>query len=193
MNGFKPNKTDLTKQFEYQFSNDHLLGKYPILNSGLESGIVHWLFQSYYVILGNKLGYQPIVEYPFFDEEYQQTIGASTNKNKQKKSDVSWLNKCEEIKCAIEFEKYSTKPREKARNLVRYSEQQSDLDLIILHYWDTSSHESDYLVEQIKKDFKNGFDYHRPEADTILIETVFLNGTENGHSFTKLVESFPQK
>jgi len=192
MTSIQPEKSQITLEFEKVFSSDHITDHYPILNSGIETGIVHWLFQSYYVLLGNELDYQPITEYPFFDEDYRMIIGEATNRNTQNQSDVSWLNRDGKIKCAVEFEKYQSHPRKKARNLIRYSEQQDDLDLIILHYWDTDSQRSTPLTKQIKDDLRDGFDYHQPEADTILIETVFLNESINGHSFTQIIDTYPQ-
>lgn len=192
MAGIRPEKSKITTEFEQVFTANHITDHYPILTSGIETGIVHWLFQSYYVLLGNELGYQPITEYPFFDEDYRRITGEDTNRNTQNQSDVSWLNSDGAIKCAVEFEKYQSRPREKARNLIRYSEQQSDLDLIILHYWDTESQQSTPLTQDIKKDLRDGFDYYQPEADTILIETVFLNGPSNGHSFTQIIDTYPQ-
>lgn len=191
MAGIRPSKSKLTTDFEELFSADHLTEHYPILTAGIEEGIVHWVFQSYYVLLGRELGFQPITEYPFFDEDYRSIIGEDTNRNTQNQSDVSWLDSDGTIKCAVEFEKYQSRPQEKARNLIRYTEQQSDLELIILHYWDTQSQESTQLTQKIKNELRNGFDYHQPGADTILIETVFLDSPENGHTFTQLIETYP--
>jgi len=193
MAGIRPSKSQLTTDFEELFSADHLTDHYPILTAGIERGIVHWVFQSYYVLLGDELGFQPITEYPFFDEDYRSIIGEDTSRNTQNQSDVSWLNRGGEIKCAIEFEKFQSHPREKARNLIHYTEQQSDLELVILHYWDTNSQESNQLTQHIKKELRDGFNYHQPEADTILIETVFLDGPENGHTFTQIIDIFPQR
>lgn len=192
MTGIRPSKSQLTTDFEEVFSAHHLTKKYPILTGGIETGIVHWVFQSYYVILGKELGFQPITEYPFYEEGYRSIIGEDTNRNTQNHSDVSWLNPEGEIKCAIEFEKFQSNPREKARNLIHYTEQQSDLDLVILHYWDTNSQKTSHLIDDIKNELREGFDHHQPEADTVLIETAFLEGTQNGHTFTHIIDIFPQ-
>lgn len=191
MAGIGPNKSQLTRNFEKIFSADHLTEHYPILTDGIDAGIVHWVFQSYYVILGNELGFQPITEYPFFNEDYRSIIGEDTNPNTQKQSDVSWLDRTGAIKCAVEFEKYRSRPHEKARNLIRYTEQQSDLELVILHYWDTKSQKSNPQTQNITNELRDGFKFHQPESDIILIETVFLNGPENGHTFTQLIDAYP--
>lgn len=193
MSGFGPNKSVLTTRFEKTFSADHLTDQYPILTAGLESGIVHYLFQSYYVLLGNELGFQPVIEYPFFDEDYRRIIGKETTQEYQKYSDVSWLSDDGDINCAIEFEKFDSKPSQKARNLIRYTEQQSDLDLVVLHYWNTNSQVTSRVTDQIKTELRDGYEYHQPAADTMLIETAFLDGTENGHTFTQILDVFPQE
>lgn len=183
-----PPPSAVTEEFKAAFSEGHLKKKYPILQSGYKEGITHWIFQSYYVELGNNLGYQAIVEYPFFSKRYRETIGFDGG---MKRSDVSWLNKSSKITCTIEFEDFSTNPHQKARNLIRYSEEQDDLELIILHYWTTKSRSNSRTVKKIKEKLHNGFDYTKPQADAMLIETVFSKGTEKGHTLTHIVETFP--
>jgi hypothetical protein len=108
-----------------------------------------------------------------------------------KRSDVSWLNQAGNIKCTVEFEKFRSIPRQKAKNLVRYSEEQSDLDLIILHYWGTEPRSDTQTVSQIEEILRDGFDLVKPDADAMLIETMFTRGTQEGHTITHIVNTFP--
>lgn len=188
MVGIQSPPRKITERFKETFSEEHLIETYPILTTGTQSGIIHGLFQSYYVELGNSLGYQSVIEFPFFNSYYRETIGYDGG---MKRSDISWLDEDGGIKCTVEFEKFRSNPRLKAKNLVRYTEEQSDLDLVILHYWGTEPRSDTQTVAQIEEILRDGFELVKLEADAMLIETMFTNGTEEGHTITHIVNTFP--
>jgi len=171
---------------------EHVIGvedieaEYPMISPGIERGNIHSIYCSYYTTLGYRLGFIPITELRIFDEDFHIAIEEEANLNHAKRSDVGWYNNAgDQLQCLVEFERASKSPHKKAKHLIRYGKINDDIELLILHYWDTNIRRD---LDVLEKYFREGFETDSgahispPDADVLIVESVFTTDTNDMYS-----------
>lgn len=187
----EPPESEVCHQFHNAFQSLSLEESYPIVDDGVENGQLHWILESFHVLLGHRAGYQPFVESSVFDGDYEISIGGSTNRSKSDVADCCWLsmNHSDPV-CMIEIERISNKPRTKAENLVRYSEQIETLELCVLHLYESALGDTpDDVKEILAKGYTDDEIDFFPRCPSVVIESRF-SGADSAlqHRGTHLVD-----
>lgn len=180
---------------DHVFSAEDIESEYPMISSGVERGNIHSIYCSYYTTLGYRLEFIPITELRVFDEEFYIAIEEEANLNHAKRGDVGWYDSSgEQLHCLVEFERASKVPHKKAKHLVRYGKIHDNVELLILHYWDTDIRRD---LDALERYFREGYETDSgahispPDADVLIVESVFNKNDNDMYSLThsNIVES----
>jgi len=176
----EPPDTEICRQFDSAFQALSLEETYPVINRGIENGQLHWILQSFHVLLGHRANYQPLVEPSVFDGDYEISIGGSKDRSKSDIADCRWLTMEDSSPiCITEIERVSNKPQTKAKNLVRYSEQIETLGLCVLHLYESALGESpDGIKEILAEGYTDDGVNFVPRCPSVIIESRF-SGSES--------------
>lgn len=193
---WKPDPNQVTSEVTTHIEEEEIAARYPILAEVSKTNL-HSTGVSYYVLLGDELGYIPLSEWTIHDSVYQQAQGETPNGQRAKIADGAWLSpETNEEVVAIEFQKWTSQEKihEKTRHLVEFSEMVESIDLVILHYWDTVGHRNE--LEQVKDYLSGEYTYngepYELRADALVIESVFnTEGAAHSHAYTELRQMIP--
>ena len=151
---------------------------YPSLfRNGLSAGALHPYMLSALLLLGDHLGYTPIVDSPVFDYLDNLLTGEGN-----KRPDSIWCDRgTEKVRVLIEFERYKSGAIEdKTRNLLIMNKSiKQDLQLLLLIYWTEEARPVSVVrtsFEFAKTGFKvNGNIFNPSLCPFLLVEATVLH------------------
>ena len=174
-----------------RLSEFDLIDYYPFVSDGVRNWLKHSLLQSSYVLLAQQYDINAAVEVPIYNESLREMSGDKTDRRTSEKADTVWFDQNGAPTVAVEVERFGKDPENKARNLIKYSRSEPDLEAGVLHYFDTIGHSPD--LKTIRKILNEG-DMEGPvqmtlQTKVIIVETVFSE--QNGkyvHSYTDVID-----
>lgn len=169
---------EVTETIKGRINKSDFLDQFPLVAEGWSASDIHSIGLSYYTLLGTDLGYMSFVDGYIFDRELRRLTDQDSRKSTAQIADSVWVDvTTEQNICTVEFQKRDEgKLRKKAEHLVEYSEICPSIETLILHYWDTQSHD---LQEATVSPFvdghtnRKGTKFPAPSADVLVYESVF--------------------
>lgn len=182
----------LTQQFHAEIREHGLATEYPFLSSGWDEGQIHSIGLSYYVLLGQRLGFHSVVDARIFDEKLRKLTTGDTRKNTAPIADSVWYDPDDHrARVAVEFQDETATTEDgrnktvvKAENLIESAEMEPSIDLLILHHWGKGHGKTS---EDVRSRFRSGFTtdqgipYSAPNADVLVLRSEFTRSDVGDH------------
>jgi len=182
----------ITRTLTESVSAENVLEKFPFLKNGWRGtslpGDIHGLMVTYYALLGRDLGYISMAERTIFDEKHREVTTGDSRKDRAPRADSAWYTEESfDLRCLIEFQHWEGNQTsredliEKVENMVLYDDIESNIEVLVLHHWDSSDRSiPDEAMTILQRGFtdENGISYSRPDADILILKSRFAEGDQ---------------